>query len=292
MLTNTFCHIPTIGTGTEGRLWAAGIRDWEAFRRAESPPVSTERAALIRAHLDESARRLESFDPAWFSRSLPSSEEWRLFGAFRDRVAYLDIETTGLGAGRDHVTTIALYDGHDVFTYLHGRGAASTCEAASRCRGMGDFLRDVRRYKLLVTFNGKQFDLPFLRSYLGIELDPAHIDLRFVLASLDIRGGLKGCEHAIGLNRGELEGVDGYFAVLLWQEWIRRANPAALETLLAYNVEDVVNLETLMVHAYNMKLRETPFAETHALIVPPRPEVPFKADMNTVSRIRRAYHLP
>ena len=62
----------------------------------------------------------------------------------------------------------------------------------------------------------------------------------------------------------------------------------ALDTLLAYNVEDVVNLETLMVHAYNMKLRETPFAETHAIALPARPEVPFKADLATVTRIRDA----
>lgn len=157
---------------------------------------------------------------------------------------------------------------------------------------MGDFVRDIRRFKLLVTFNGKQFDVPFLRDYLGVSVDRPHIDLRFVLASVGLSGSLKKCEHAIGLSRGDLEGVDGYFAVILWQEYVRRGNATALETLLAYNVEDVVNLETLMVHAYNLKLRETPFAETHTLSVPSRPEVTFQADAATVSRIRRAYHLP
>ncbi len=279
MLINTFCHIPTIGTGTEGRIWASGVRNWAAFRDSAAPPVSPKRAGVVRANLDESDRRLEAGDPGWFYERLPASQHWRLFHDFRDSVAYLDIETTGLGAGRDHVTTIALYDGRSVFTYVHGRN-------------MGDFLRDIRRFKLLVTFNGKQFDVPFLRNYLGVDIDRPHIDLRFVLASLGIRGGLKKCEHAIGLSRGGLEGVDGYFAVILWQEYVRRGNATALETLLAYNVEDVVNLETLMVHAYNLKLRETPFAGTHTLSVPARPEVPFKADAATVCRIRRAYHLP
>ena len=45
-----------------------------------------------------------------------------------------------------------------------------------------------------------------------------------------------------------------------------------LETLLAYNVQDVLNLETLVVFAYNQKLRETPFSTSHAL--PPVRTVP------------------
>lgn len=43
----------------------------------------------------------------------------------------------------------------------------------------------------------------------------------------------------------------GFFAVLLWQEFQQTGNIKALETLLVYNIEDVVNLETLMVLAYN-----------------------------------------
>ncbi len=279
MLTHTFCHIPTIGALTEGRLWASGVRDWPAFRESTAAAFSPERAEFVREHLDESARRLQAGDSAWFYERLPASEHWRLFPAFRGDTAYLDIETTGLGLGRDHVTTIAVYDGRSVFTYVHGRN-------------MKDFVRDIRRFKMLVTFNGKQFDLPFLREYLGVDLERPHIDLRFLLASLGIGGGLKRCERALGLSRGDLEGVDGYFAVILWQEFVRRGNATALDTLLAYNVEDVVNLETLMIHAYNMKLRETPFAETHALAMPTRPDVPFKADIDTVRRIRKAYHLP
>jgi uncharacterized protein YprB with RNaseH-like and TPR domain len=284
MLKNTFCHIPHVGTLTEKRLWSAGLCDWDAFRAAASPPLSPVRAEFVARHIDESARHLENENPAFFYQRLAARHHWRLFQDFRPWTAYLDIETTGLGSPGDHVTTIALYDGRSVHAYVHGRN-------------LDDFADDVRNYRLLVTYNGKQFDLPFLRNFLGVRLDQAHIDLRFLLASLGYRGGLKGCERKLGLSRGDLEGVDGYFAVLLWQDYQRRANPAALETLLAYNVEDVVNLETLMVLAYNMKLKETPFAAApprpggpHLLPMPVRPDRVFKPDPDTIRRIRREHY--
>jgi len=277
MVRNTFCHIPHVGTFTERRLWSAGIRDWDAFRASADPPLSPARTQLVAQHLDESASHLENENPGYFYERLAANQHWRLFREFRRSIAYLDIETTGLGSPGDHVTTIALYDGRSVHTYVHGRN-------------LDDFADDVRDCRLLVTYNGKQFDLPFIRNFMGLRLGQAHIDLRFVLAALGYKGGLKGCEKKLGLSRGDLEGVDGFFAVLLWQDYQEHRNAAALETLLAYNVEDVVNLETLMVLAYNMKLKETPFAGTHALAIPARPDVPFQADRETIERIRREHY--
>ena len=91
----------------------------------------------------------------------------------------------------------------------------------------------------------------------------------------------------LGIDRGDLEGIDGYFAVLLWDDFRRKGNQKALDTLLAYNTLDVVNLETLMVAAYNGKLTDTPFLLTHQLPIPSSPGTPFKADRETIERIRR-----
>ena len=44
------------------------------------------------------------------------------------------------------------------------------------------------------------------------------------MSSLGYRGGLKGCEKCLGLDRAELDGVDGYFAVLLWNEYRKSGN--------------------------------------------------------------------
>jgi hypothetical protein len=83
-----------------------------------------------------------------------------------------------------------------------------------------------------------------------------------------------------------LDGVNGYYAVLLWNEFVRYKNEKALETLLAYNILDTVNLEALMVMAYNLKLKTTPFFEANQLPLPDPPELPFSADLKTLERIR------
>lgn len=277
MLTNTFCHIPGIGDTTERRLWRAGVHTWGAFGEAAELPLSRSAATRITGHLEESAEHLSNENPHYFVERLATREHWRLFPPFRHRTAYLDIETTGLGAPDDYITTIALYDGRSIRTFVHGRN-------------MGDFADALAEYPLIITYNGKSFDVPFIRRHLRLPVRQAHIDLMHVLRSLGYTGGLKGCERRLGLSRGKLEGVDGFFAVLLWHDYRENDNPAALETLLAYNVQDVVNLETLMVMAYNMKLKSTPFFRALSMPPPKRPRLPFRPDMRTVRRIRRERH--
>ena len=124
MLQHTFCHIPTIGPKTEARLWAAGILTWEDLLAADSlpvPPKAAAKLALCKEHLRLSQERLAEGDAGFFARSLPPGEMWRLFPQFRTRTAYLDIETTGLQPPRDHITTIALYDGSRARWYVHER---------------------------------------------------------------------------------------------------------------------------------------------------------------------------
>ncbi|HEX2948175.1 MAG TPA: ribonuclease H-like domain-containing protein [Armatimonadota bacterium] len=274
MLEQTFCHIPGIGEKTEHDLWAAGIHNWrEVADRPELPP---RRAAVLTQYADESLTRLEARDVAYFSERLPANQHWRLFPHFRDRIAYLDIETTGLGNPGDHITTIALYDGHTLRHYVYGDN-------------LPEFAQDIRAYDLLVTFNGKCFDIPFIEAYFGISLPLPHIDLRYVFASLGYQGGLKNIERTLGFDRGELADVDGYFAVILWHDYAKRRNHAALETLIAYNMLDAINLEALMVTAYNRKIAQTPFAESLHLPTPVAPSLPFTPDMATITRLRRNY---
>jgi uncharacterized protein YprB with RNaseH-like and TPR domain len=278
MLENTFCHIPGIGVKAERRLWDAGLHSWEAARREAALPLGERTSALVREALSESVRHLAGGNPRYFADSLGSAHQWRMFREFRGSVAYLDIETTGLGPPRDHITTIALYDGRRIRHYVRGEN-------------LDAFAGDIEQYGLLVTYNGKSFDVPFIRAEFGIPVPQAHIDLRYVLARLGYRGGLKGCEKALGIDRGEVDGLDGYFAVLLWQEYRRTGDRRALETLLAYNVMDVVGLETLMVHAYNRGIAGTPFQCSHVLELPAEPQLPFRVDRDTIGRIRRRYRL-
>jgi uncharacterized protein YprB with RNaseH-like and TPR domain len=275
MLEQTFCHIPGIGAKTEQGLWAAGIHHWRDV--ADHPALSPRRAATIIQHISESSERLAARDVSFFAARLPSNQHWRLFPHFRDSVAYFDIETTGLNCPGDQITTIALYDGQAVRHYVYGEN-------------LQQFKHDIRDYDLLVSFNGKCFDVPFIESYFGMRLTTPHIDLRYVLAGLGYRGGLKQIEHMLGFDRGDLADIDGYFAVILWHDYMNKKNNAALNTLIAYNMLDAVNLEALMVQAYNLHLARTPFAESLYLPAPASPHIPFAADMATVTRLQRAYY--
>jgi hypothetical protein len=54
---------------------------------------------------------------------------------------------------------------------------------------------------------------------------------------------------------------------------------------LAYNIADVVNLESLMVMAYNMNLRGTPFEGRLEIALPGSPALPFEPHPPTLERI-------
>jgi uncharacterized protein YprB with RNaseH-like and TPR domain len=100
---------------------------------------------------------------------------------------FLDIETTGLSAPYDEVTLIGALGNGKLALFVKGIN-------------LDQFPAYVARFPLLVTFNGSQFDVPFLRAHFPTaRLDQAHIDLRFVLRPLGYRGGLK----AIERNQGD-----------------------------------------------------------------------------------------
>jgi uncharacterized protein YprB with RNaseH-like and TPR domain len=272
MLKNTFSHIPGIGVITEQRIWDSGIHNWKGFNQNSPCGLSQSKTDTISTYLEASQRQLESGNPNYFSQLLPTSQHWRFFPEFRHAMVYLDIETTGLNRYHDPITTISLYDGKSIYYYINGQN-------------LNDFLDDIDKYKVIVSYNGKTFDVPFIENYFGISLNHAHIDLRYILRSLGYRGGLKSCETQLGIDRGNLKDIDGFFAVQLWHDYQWTKNPKALETLLAYNIQDVLTLENLMVISYNLKIKSTPFFKNR-LPEPVLPEIPFEVDMKTVERIK------
>lgn len=151
----------------------------------------------------------------------------------------MDIETTGLSPYHDDITVIGLYDGNDVHTFVRGIN-------------LRDFRKRVQKYKLLVTYNGAGFDLRFIEEgFSGIGLDQIHIDLRFPLYRVGLKGGLKAIERTVGINRAEeTQGLTGFDAVRLWKEY-EAGKQESLDLLVAYNREDIVNLEALMRIAYS-----------------------------------------
>ena len=97
---------------------------------------------------------------------------------------------------------------------------------------------------LLVTFNGARFDIPFLESSFGIDLDHPHIDLVPTCRRAGIRGGQDTVENRLGIDRA-LPEVDGREAIRLWRKHERGVD-GALERLIAYNREDTENMVPIL----------------------------------------------
>ena len=233
MLRRTFIHAPGVGARTERALWAAGGRDWDAFLDLHGRGAfEGAKYRTLATTVTESKAALRRRNVTYFGSCLPAGEHWRLFDEFQDRIAYVDIETTGLGLDAE-VTVAALYDGDRCRTFVRGKD-------------LDRFPAAIGRYSLIVTFNGSTFDLPFLRrEFRGIHIPPAHIDLRYACARLGHTGGLKAIEPAFGVRRPKaLRDVDGFEAIRLWKRH-ETGDRAALDTLLAYAEADVVNLEPL-----------------------------------------------
>jgi uncharacterized protein len=260
MLRHTYLHVPGVGEKRERDLWQRGFTDWEAFRQRHPAGAWRE---LILSRLDEERA----------ARELPSREAWRLANQFPGRTLYLDIETTGLSFEGDSVTCVGVSDGTTTRAFVRGVDLEGFPEA-------------LEGVELLVTYNGSSFDLPVLKNaFPDVDFGRFHhIDLRFPLHRLGVKGGLKGAERQLGISRPDaLDGVDGFMAVLLWRAH-RAGTATALDTLLRYCLEDVVNLKPLLALTYNRLSANLPLA------IPPieddiRPPIAYIADSELVREI-------
>lgn len=273
MLKCTFIHIPRVGEVTEYRLWRSGIKTWDDFSCGNGLSLSPGLERHIYTHLSSSQRALSRGDSAFFEQRLPSSELWRMYPEFARSTLFLDIETTGVSHGWNDITVIGTYDGRQTRVFVKGKNLL-------------EFPRYVRGYAVLVTYNGRQFDVPFLRAkFPGLMLPAAHIDLRFVTNRLGLTGGLKGVERRLGLGReGNLGDIDGFMAVKLWQEH-RRGSTTALDTLIRYNLEDVVGLKAIVERVYNMSVQRLP-VPIRPLEIGPRPALNQPYDPQLISWLR------
>ncbi|XDD49740.1 ribonuclease H-like domain-containing protein [Leptospira sp. WS92.C1] len=244
MLEHTFCHLPGIDSTEEKKLWEKGIYDWndlKDFLKKESIPIKN----LILDALEFSKKELERKNFFYFFHVLSAKHHWRLFPTIRDRLLYLDIETTGLD-NNDRTTMIGTYDGIEYKPYIRGFN-------------LDFFLDHVSPDSVFVSYNGIAFDIPFLEKEFNVRFKNNHIDIMFFLRSLGIKGGLKGCEKTLGIQRPDKAAITGLEAVKLWKQYVDYDDTDALKILEGYNREDTVNLEILFIKGYNLKIKETPF---------------------------------
>lgn len=253
MLRQSFCHIPGIGETVEQSLWRSGCKDWgTALAEFRDHSFGSADRRLVQQYLKGSEYALEIGDHQFFARGLRQKQAWRAYEEFKPSTVYLDIETDGGSSGAS-ITMIGLYDGAEFLCLRRGEDL--------------DSFRDVvTRYSQIVTFFGTGFDLPMLlKRFPDVRFDQIHFDLCPALRRLGYRGGLKKIERQLGISRGEeSDGLNGLDAIRLWNRFEKLGDDQALETLVAYNKEDVVNLEYLAQVAFSGL-----YAETYLAIVDP-----------------------
>jgi uncharacterized protein YprB with RNaseH-like and TPR domain len=152
--------------------------------------------------------------------------------------AYLDIETTGLSAFYSDITVVGIY--------LCNANSTRFIQMVGREITADGILEALEGVDIIYTYNGRRFDLPFIRAALGIDLQEIfdHRDLMYDCWRCRLRSGFKAVERQLGIKR-KLKDVDGYEAVRLWCRYVDSFDLDALDRLLEYNREDVVNLKSL-----------------------------------------------
>lgn len=222
-----------MGDTTERRIWNSGIHDWNDFIDAKQVKgFSALRKNFYDKQLHHAKEEFIQGNPSFFQR-FPQKECWRLYDHFKDECCFLDIETTGYYGD---ITVIGMYDGKDTKMMVKGFNLDK--------QRIAD---ELKRYKMLVTFNGASFDLPVINRYFnGVIPQIPHLDLRFACARLGLAGGLKSIEKETGIKRAEeVADMSGEDAVYLWRQYRSTGNRKYLDKLVQYNEEDIVNLKPL-----------------------------------------------
>ncbi len=247
MLQQTFIHIPGVGKQTELGLWEHGIRSWDDADRFEKRFgfAGVKLQQKLDEYIPQSREAIRRKDASFFQRLSTLGEAWRIFPEFADQCVYLDIETTGLSSVFDSVTMVGLYDGRKYKVFIEGHN-------------LPDFQEELKKYSVVITFNGSGFDLRFLRfAFPNLTLPPVHIDLRWATRRLGMKGGLKEIERMMGIARAaEVEDISGFDATVLWSRY-QRGDRAALDQLIQYNTEDVVHLKAIMEMTYDRLAKQT-----------------------------------
>lgn len=230
---NSFIPVDGVGETTERRLWEAGITTWDDFGRDVSVPgLGSTTASRIESFIAEASARLDDGDASYFDECFPSRERWRLYENFRADTCFFDIETTGLDEYSSTVTTVSFHRDGETTTLVQGEDLTAAA--------IQEHLVDA---KLISSFNGARFDIPFLEANFPVSIDTPHLDLMYPCKRLGYSGGLKPIERELGIERDRPD-ISGRDAVRLWHEY-ERGDEEALETLVSYNREDTVNLRRL-----------------------------------------------
>lgn len=244
-LENSFKFLDGFGEKTEQKLWKNGVTHWDDFQGTDV--VSGSRYERAASFLEKAQKNLRVGNAAFFNNIVPGRDHWRMYQNFKEETCFFDIETTGLDERRNSVTTISFYRGGETVTLVKGQDLTDE-----------RLQEELFKSKVMVSFNGKRFDKPFLEHNFDVQFEQPHIDLMYDCKRIGLSGGLKTIEKQLGIDRDLEEEIDGKDAVRLWKRYERKDDEAALEKLVHYNQLDVQNLQPLL-EIVHQKLRKQVF---------------------------------
>ena len=240
MITSTFIFLERIGYKLEQNIWKNGIPNWDSFlKRNNIKGLSRHRKLYYNRKILNARKALYNFDSTYFLDIMPQLEMWRLYDFFKEDAVFLDIETTGLSKSNDDITVFGLYDG--INTKIMIKGINLDYNALKK---------ELQKYKLIVTFNGASFDLPFIeKRYPNLLPKIPNFDVKSVTDRLELRGGLKNIEKMLGIKRNPIiEKFYGGDALTLWRMYRATGDDYYLNLLVEYNEYDIVNLKIIAEH--------------------------------------------
>ncbi len=228
---NSFILAPGVGEKTEKKLWKNQVTHWNHLDRTNK--ISQNKKQRIQRFLEKARKNLEVENTHFFKDKLPSKHHWRMYENFREKACYFDIETTGLSKKRNKVTTVSFHRNGKTKTLIQGQNLTKE-----------NLEREFYNSSIIITFNGKRFDKPFLEHNFNVEIDKPHIDLMYEGKKIGLSGGLKQIEKELKVER-ELEDIDGREAVKLWKKYEKTNKEQYLDKLVRYCEYDARNLQEL-----------------------------------------------
>lgn len=231
LLAQSLCMLKGISPATECTLRQRGIILQKQLLTSADDLFSAKQAAKIKNSYQriEKIQQLNLLDG--LVNALPCGHRVRVIYEYYQKTAFLDIETDGKSEYAN-ITCISILKENKISTFVQGRN-------------LDDFLDLWATCGIIVTFNGKRFDLPRILNEFCLTTVPAHIDLMHEAAHYGLRGGLKNITNNLGFQRKEQNCTIGNDAIVLWQEFNETQNEEKLSQLIAYNQDDVYALKWL-----------------------------------------------
>lgn len=186
----------------------------------------------------------------YIAEPIYSSRAFQLyFGGMKTGV--LDIETTGLSPKHSSFVLGGLLTPESGGLKAEQFFAEDLSQEQETLRA---FLDAFSETDVLITYNGKHFDIPFIKGRAGTKADdlPFELDLYLLIKSYaPFRKFLpnlkqKTVENFMGLWQGRKDEISGKESVDLYYQYLSRKEPEVKETILLHNHDDILQLYRLL----------------------------------------------